>query len=313
VTDLSPMPILYTPTIIANQLVANIVADQNQQAALETQISTGNRVNVPSDDPAQAANILQLQSGLARAQQYASNASDGLGWLSLGTSTLNQVLAALQQARQTVLSVSSATLTGQPAALQGLATQIDGVRQELVQLSNTLYGGQAIFAGTGNVSQAYAADGTYLGGGSAPTRTVAPGVQVPIAVTGPAVFGTGASGLLGDSPGNVGVLAQISADLRTGTSASLQQVMTTDLANLDSAISQVESQAAVLGANYQRMQAFSQQATDAQQALQTELSGVQSTDMPLAITQLTQAQNSYQAALWAASRVTQDSLVQFLG
>jgi len=311
-TDMSGA-ISYTPSIIADQLASNIVANQSQQATLEEQISTGNAVNQPSDDPAAAATIMQINAGLARSNQYSTNATDGLGWLSLGNSTMNQVLSALQSAQQAVLSVSSANLTGNSSAVQGLATQIDSVRQQLTELANTQYAGQAIFAGTGNVTTAYDANGNYVGGGSAPTRTVAPGEQVPVSVTGPAVFGTGTTGLLSTTPGSLGVLAQITADLQTDTPASLNQVMTTDAQNLQNAISQVQSQAAVLGSNYQRMQSFQQQATDTQQALQSQLSGIQSTDLPQAVTQLGQVQNSYQAALWAASKVTQDSLVQFLG
>lgn len=314
-TTIGPMgtgPIIFTPQIIAGQLTDNIGNDQSLMAQLQEQISTGNRVNVPSDDPAAAADILQLNAATARSQQYASNAADGLGWLSQGNSTMNQILSVLQQVQQEVLSVSSANISGNPTALQALATQVSSAQSELVQLANTQYNGQAIFAGTGSVTAAYDANGNYLGGGSPPTRTVAPGTQVAVAVTGPAVFGSGATGLLGNSAGNIGVLAQISADISAGTTASLNQVQTTDLQNLQNAMSQVESQAAVLGAGYQQMQAFSQQATNTQQALATELSGVQSTNMPQAISDLTAAQNSYQEALWAAAQVQQSSLVKFL-
>ncbi|HXW33960.1 MAG TPA: hypothetical protein VEJ87_05225 [Acidimicrobiales bacterium] len=305
-------PIIYTPATIADQLVTNIGSDQSLMATLEEQISSGNLVNVPSDNPVEAANILQINSSLARAAQYSDNATDGLGWLSQGNATMNQIISTLQQVQQDVLSVSGANLAGNSTALQALASQVESAREELVQLSNTQYEGQAIFAGTGNVTAAYDANGDYLGGGSAPTRTVSPGTQVAVAVTGPSVFGTGSTGLLGNSTGNIGVLAQISADISTGTTSSLNQATTTDLQNLQNAINQVESQASVLGAAYQQMQAFSQQASNSQTALQTELSGVQSTNIAQVSTELTQAQNSYQEALWAASKVSQNSLVQFL-
>jgi len=313
VTDLMSGAISYTPSIIANSLMADLQANQSQQATLEQQISTGNAVNVPSDNPAATAEIMQINAGLNRSSQYAANATDGLAWLSLGNSTMNQILSSLQSAQQAVLSVSSASISGNTAAIQSLATQVDSVRQQLTQLANTQYAGQAIFAGTGNVTTAYDSNGNYVGGGSAPTRTVAAGEQIPVAVTGPGVFGTGTTGLLSTTPGSLGVLAQISADLRAGTPASLNQAMTTDLQNLQNAMSQVQSQAAVLGSSYQRMQTFQQQATNAQQALQSQLAGIQSTNLPQAVTDLGQVQNSYQAALWAASKVTQDSLVQFLG
>jgi flagellar hook-associated protein 3 FlgL len=301
--------ISYTPSIIADQLISGLNSDQAQQATLEEQLSTGDSINQASDNPAGAAQLLQLNSSLARAGQYQANATDGTGWLSLGNSTLNQILSSLQQVQQTVLSASGASLSNEPGALQSLAAQVTSIQKELTNLGNTTYGGQAIFAGTGNVSQAYDANGNYVGGGSAPTRTVAPGVQVAVAVTGTEVFGTGATGLLGSS----GILSQIASDLQTGTTASLANVQGSDAQALSAAITQVTTVAAQLGASYQSMQTFTQQATSTQQTLQNQISGLDSTNVAQATTELTQAQNSYQSALWATSQLSQESLVQFLG
>ncbi len=301
--------ISYTPAIMANQMISGLNTAEAQQANDEEQLSTGSTINQPSDNPAGAAQILQLNASLARAQQYASNASDAQGWLSLGNSTMNQIISTLQQAKQVVESVSGANLSNQPGSLQALADQVSSIGTSLLNLANTTYGGQAIFAGTGNVSQAYDQNGNYLGGGAAPTRTVAPGVQVSVGVTGDQVFGSGTSGLLGST----GVLAQISQDLQTGTTASINNVQTTDLQALDQAIDQVTAQAATMGANYQQVQAFSQQATNSQQVLQTQMSGIDSTNIAQVTTQLTESQQSFQAALWATSQLSQDSLVQFLG
>lgn len=300
--------ISYTPTIMADQLISGLNSDEAQQATLEEQLSTGDSINQASDNPAGAAELLQLNGSLSRAQQYASNAADGSGWLTLGNSTMNQILSSLQQVQQTVLSVSGATLSNEPGALQGLAAQISSAQQELTNLANTTYGGQAIFAGTGNVSQAYDQAGNYVGGGSAPTRTVAPGVQVPISVTGEQVFGSGATGLLGST----GILSQIAQDLQTGTTASLNNVQTTDAQALSTAITQVTTVAAQMGASYQSMQTFAQQAANTQQTLQTQISGIDSTNVAQVSTQLTEAQNSFQSALWATSQLGQESLVQFL-
>ncbi|HEY7948781.1 MAG TPA: flagellin [Acidimicrobiales bacterium] len=308
-SDVMGTAISYTPQIIAQQMISGLNADQASQATLEQELSTGDMINKPSDNPAGAADLMQLNGSMVRSQQYAANATDGSGWLSLGNSTMNQILSGLQQARQAVLSVTGANLSNQPGAIQGLAQQVASVRQELINLSNTTYGGQAIFAGTGNVTTAYDQNGNYVGGGSAPTRTVAPGVQVAVAVTGDQVFGTGTTGLLGST----GVLAQIVQDLQTGTPASLNSAATTDLQALDAATTTVTSQAAVMGANYQRMQTFAQQATNTQQALQAQMAGLDATNVGQVSTQLTEAQQSYQSALWATSQLSQESLVQFLG
>jgi flagellar hook-associated protein 3 FlgL len=300
--------ISYTPSIIADQLITGINSDQAQQATLEEELGSGTAINQPSDNPAGAADVLQLNGSLARAQQYASNAADGSGWLTLGNSTMNQIVSSLQQVQQTVLSASGANLSNEPGALQSLAAQVTAAQTELINLANTTYGGQAIFAGTGNVSQAYDQSGNYVGGGSAPTRTVAPGLQVPISVTGAQIFGSGASGLLGST----GILAQIASDLQTGSTASLANLQGADAQALTTAITQVTTVAAQMGSSYQSMQTFAQQAANTQQTLQSQISGIDSTNVAQTSTELTEAQNSYQSALWATSQLSQDSLVQFL-
>jgi flagellin-like hook-associated protein FlgL len=131
---------------------------------------------------------------------------------------------------------------------------------------------------------------------------------VPISVTGEQVFGSGATGLLGST----GILSQIAQDLQTGTTASLNNVQTTDAQALSTAITQVTTVAAQMGASYQSMQTFAQQAANTQQTLQTQISGIDSTNVAQVSTQLTEAQNSFQSALWATSQLGQESLVQFL-
>jgi len=300
--------ISYTPTDIANQMMGNINTQQSLQASLEEQLSSGTQINSPSDNPAGAASVLRLSSSIARATQYQANATDGLGWLSLGDSTMNSIVSTLQSVQQSAESITGTALTGGSVALHAVAAQITGASQQLLSLANTTYNGQAIFAGTGNVTQAYDANGNYVGGGSAPTRTVGPGTQVPIAVTGTAVFGTGSTGLLG--PG--GALAQLVSDINTGTPASLEAATTTDLTAVNTALTQVETQAGTLGSSYQQMQAFSLQATATSTALQTQMSGTDGTNVAQVSTELTQAQQTYQSGLWAISQLQQDSLVQYL-
>jgi len=306
--------ISYTPQILASSMIQAITQQQGSIGTLEEQLSTGYKINQPSDNPAEAANILRLQSVYTRTSQYAANAADALGWLSTGNSTMNQINSILQQVHQLMLSVSSANLAGQQDALNGIASQISNDRQSLVNLANTQYNAQAVFAGTGTTGPAYGPNGTYNGGGNAPTRTVATGVQVPISVTGPAIFGTGATSLLSNNAatngGVLGVLAQTVADLQAG---NVNAVETTDLSNMNTAITQVESQAAILGANYQRAQEFSTQAQSVQSAIDQELSSVQDVNLPKAITNLKAMENTYQSALWALSQSILPSLAQYVG
>ncbi len=300
--------ISYTPNVIASQLLSSLDANQAQQATLESQLSTGNLVNQPSDNPTLAGSLLASSSSLARAQQYSTNASDATAWLGLGTSTLNSLISTLQSAKQSVMSLSGNSLANPQGAVAGTTAALQATMQQVLSLANTTYGNQAIFSGTGNVTTAYDSSGNYVGGGNAPTRTVGPGVSVSVSATGPSVFGTGSTGLLGPT----GVLSKLIADVSTGTPASINTAATTDLAALDSAIQNVTNQAASLGAAYQSVQTYATQATSVQTALQTQISTQNSVNVAQATTALTQAQNSYQAGLWATSQIELHSLVSYL-
>jgi flagellar hook-associated protein 3 FlgL len=309
----SSNPVVITPAVMTQSLITDLNGDQSSMATLENQVSSGDTITVPSDNPAGAASLLQLQSSLTRANQYSTNAADGLGWLQLGNSTVNSILGVLQNVESLVESTTGEALSGSASAVSSIASQVSSSLAQLGELANTQYeGGQAIFAGSGSSAAAYSSDGTYLGAGNAPSRTVAPGTQVSVGVTGPELFGTGSTGLLGNTPGNVGVLAQIISDLNTNTPTSLAAATGTDLQTLKSAITSVEGVAGTLGANEQAVQGFSAQATSTTTTLEQELSSVQSVNMAEAITNLQTQQTGYQAALYATSQISADSLVKYL-
>lgn len=298
-----------TPQVLSGQLIDNVDNQMTLISDLQEKISTGYKVVQPSEDPAEAVNIMQLQSAYARAKQYVKNAKNGEAWLQSANSTLNSVLDELQKVSQVVEGTPIAEDQGSQA-LDALATQVLDARQVILNLANTTYNGQPIFAGTANTTVAYDSNGHYQGGGPPPTVTVASGVQVAIATTGPEVFGSGTTGLLSNTPGDLGILAQIAQDLQDGNVAAATG---TDLKNLQAAITNVEQQAAVVGAHYDHIQTLTSQARSTEAAIEGELAGVQDINIAKATTDLAALQQSYQASLWATSTLYQYSLVNFLG
>ena len=132
--------------------------------------------------------------------------------------------------------------------------------------------------------------------------------MVSASVTGPEIFGSGPTSVIGPS----GVLENIVSDLNTATTASLQDLRQNQLPALQAALSTVEDAAGTLGANQQQMEGFATQATASTAALEQELGSLQSTNMAQAITSLQLQQNAYQEALYATSQLSADSLAKYL-
>lgn len=290
-----------TPGIISDQMTSVLDSDQLSIAQLQEKISSGQAISRPSDDPVGVVESLTTQAALTRGQQYQANAQDGLGWLSTANTALSSAVNQLYQIRNIALQAGSDS--SQPSTFADLAQQVSGIRQELMSLANTTYLGRPVFAGTASTSAAYDNAGNYLGSGAAPARTVGPGTSLPVSITAP--FGSGASPVFA-------AVDKIISDLQTGTTASISNLTGSDLNALDSALSTVSSAAGQVGESYQQMQYMSDQAVAAQQTLSTRLADVQDVNLAKAVTDLQMQQNSYQAALWATSKVVQPSLAQFL-
>lgn len=290
-----------TPGIISDQMTAVLDTNQVAIAHLQEQISSGQAITRPSDDPVGVVASMTTQAALARGQQYQSNAQDGLGWLGTANTALSSAVTQLYQIRNIALQAGSNS--SQPSTYADLAQQVSGIREELMSLANTTYLNRPVFAGTASTTQAYDSAGNYLGSGAAPTRTVAPGTSLPVSITAP--FGTGASPVFA-------AVDKVMADLQTGTPASIANLTAGDLGTLDTAINALSSAAGQVGESYQQMQYMSEQAVAAQQTLSTRLAGIQDVNLAKAVTDLQMQQNSYQAALWATSKVVQPSLADFL-
>ena len=90
---------------------------------------------------------MQLHAGLDRNDQYTRNLSDAQGWLGNADNALTvdrHPVAEGQRPRRCRRRTRRPT----PTRVQGIATQIDSIRQSLIGVANTQYAGRPIFAGT---------------------------------------------------------------------------------------------------------------------------------------------------------------------
>jgi flagellar hook-associated protein 3 FlgL len=279
--------------------LANLQAAAARLANLQNQLSSGQQINKPSDDPTGTVRALQLRGDLKRSAQYASNASDALGFMTAADSAYQQATKIVQSARTLVVQGLNAGASDSASAA-ALADQVDALRSSLISVANASYNGRPVFGGTTAGAVAYDPSGTYVGDGGSVTRSVAPNTTVAISQTGTDAFGP---------PGNdlFALLDNVSAALRTDPSS-----LSSALTQFDGAIDRLGGAQAREGATYQQVQAASSQLSTTDVALKTELSSVQDIDLAQVAVQMTTASTTYQAALQTTANIRQLSLLQFL-
>jgi len=127
---------------------------QSKLAQLQQQISTGTRINKPSDDPAASARILELEQALEINEQYQVNIDLADQRLSLQETSLGSVANVLQRIRELVIQANNAAMDG--LSRNSIADEIDERYQELIALSNTINSnGDYLFAGFQSQNQPF--------------------------------------------------------------------------------------------------------------------------------------------------------------
>lgn len=293
-----------TQQSIAARVMTGLQANLARAGKLQEQLSSGKLITRPSDSPTGTASAMQLRGEIRAYEQYGRNADDGLGWLGTLDTTLTSGLSQVRQARDLTLQGMSAGVAGSATAREALAAEVDGLRESLISLANTRYLDRPVFGGTTAGDVAYDDAGAFRPGPVGEVkRAVGAGVTVRVDMPGPEVFGAD-----GDPEQLFTVLTNLAANLRSNDRAG----MVTNLDGLDSALGRIQTAVATVGTRYNRVEQMRQTADDRVVIFKGQLSGVEDIDFPQTIMDMTLQETAYQAALGAASRVIQPSLMDFL-
>lgn len=208
------------PNLLASQLMlANISRTGASLVRLQTQLATGIRIDVPSDDPIGASLVSVINQRLSRSDQRMRN----LEHASSALATLDQAFAqATNLALDAKTIASSQVGTGSDAITRSSqASVVDSLISEFVRIGSTEFDGVFLFGGdrTGlNPFESLGGGYRYLGSGSGLTTDLTPGVSAPISVSGDTAFGALSARVEGDVDLNPILTAGTRlTDLRGGT------------------------------------------------------------------------------------------------
>ncbi len=162
-------------TIGADWFLNGLATLQNEQLKTQQQLSSGYAVSSAADDPAATQNLVDLGSSLAAAQAYQSNLNGVQAEASAADTALSSAINLVQSAQSIASQGASSTATA--AERQNLATQIQGIQQQLVSIANTSVGGRYIFGGDDDQTAPYQYDASSATGvdaltSASSTRTI---------------------------------------------------------------------------------------------------------------------------------------------
>jgi len=97
--------------MLNRQSVNDMIRQQSEISAVQSDIASGKRVNSPKDDPAQAGRLLNMAEADARLAQFDRNSSTAEARLGLEETALTGVNDSLLRIRDLVLTANNSSYT----------------------------------------------------------------------------------------------------------------------------------------------------------------------------------------------------------
>lgn len=292
-----------TNATMARSAQANLQANISRLAKLQEQATTSAAITRPSDNPTGTADAMKVRAEIRANAQYKANISEAGGWLMTVDQALANTTDILRRVKDLTVSAGGAALS--PTDRGAIATEIEGLKQDLLSQANTAYLGRTVFAGNSDAGHAFTADSyAYTGatdaGKHGPVeRRIDVHTSVRVDVDGTTVFGEGDSSVFK-------LLDDLAADLRgNGTGSALS-------ADLDARINTVLTVHTEVGVRHARTLTAGEQNMEQAVALETRRSGIEDLDTAKVIMDLKLQEVAYQSALAVTARVLQPTLMDFL-
>src|ERR1051326_5197178 len=286
-------------------ILQDLYQSQSQQQTTMQQMASGHLINMPSDNPAGAAELVQNQVQQDQNDQYLQNTSSMEGLMATADSTLSSVVTALNKAIS--LGVQGGTGSVTLADQEAIAQEVQGIQSQVLQLANTSYKGNYVFAGTLTKTPPFvpnpsSPDGVdYQGNEGINQVQIGEGRTIQVNVPGDQIF-QGAGGDVFKS------LQDLVTALNNGDLTAISNA-TTEVGN---SLNYLSNQRVFYGNATNQLnsnQSFLQQEKVNLQSQQNTVDGV---DLAKAATDLSQEQVTQSAALAALAKVIPMSLMNYL-
>lgn len=290
-----------TERTLADRMVHDLRTHSEKMMRLNDQISSGNRLRWPSDDPASVTTSMRLRSGLAELTQYQRNVGAAIGWLETTEKALSDATEVLHRARE--LAVRAATDVALDASSEAFTSEVDQLLGQLIDIGNSTYAGQYVFAGQKTTTRPFGSDADYAGDEGPIIREIGQGVQVQVGIPGSTAFG---------SPGVPGTALGALRTLKTNFENQDSAACNASIGEIDQVLDHILAMRAQVGAKMNRLEVADVRLRELEISLKSLQSKVEGVDLPEALLELRSLETVHRAALATGARIFQPTLFDFL-
>jgi len=291
-------------------ILNNIRQAHGRILKMQAEISSGQRIQVPSDDPAGTARALRLRSRLRANAQWDRNLTQARDFALATETTLGRLADLGSEVR--VLATRAADSSQGPDELAAFGEHFNSLLENLLSEANAEHGGVRLFGGTDTREAPYVAmrnaEGDIV---SVTTRSGAPNEGDLLRQVGAGdviAINTPGTEVFGDNRESFETLIALRDAARAGDAAAVEGL----LSSVDADWERVTTTQAVSGVLIQRIGRFAERLELDAIELEASRSGVEDLDISQALIEYHEEQAMLEASLAMTSRVLELTLARFL-
>ncbi len=171
-----------TNNMLINNMMFYMKSNLERVSKYQTQLATGKKITVPSDDPIVAARALRFRTDVSQVTQFQSNAKDANSWMDMTEDALGKMGNILQTIYDKAVEAANTGTQGFDER-NSIRQEIMQLKDQIIHLANSSYAGRYIFSGYSTDSKLLNDDGTYAVSVSSRETAVITGALVNMPVT----------------------------------------------------------------------------------------------------------------------------------
>lgn len=260
-------------------------------------VTSGLRVERPSDDPVATSGIMRSSSGLRAIDQYLRNLSTAESRLAVEDDVLNQLGNVLSRARELGVGQGTDTATGQTRL--SARVEVNGLIETVRALGNSRLGEAWVFGGDEANRPPFSEDPLVPLPSGEGAVEIAAGQTVQTAHSAQTIFA---------DTGALDALARLATALEQDSRPAIAE----SLVELEEAFSSVQQLVGEVGGRLNRVDVARENLTALDTSLRTHRSDLQDIELEEAISDLVRQQLAYQTALASNARILSLNLTDYL-
>jgi flagellar hook-associated protein 3 FlgL len=271
----------------------------------QRQVATGKRIQRASDDPSAAAAASVERGTLASIDQYSETADSANARLTVVDTVLSDIVQQLTSAQVTVLSARGTTLTAQQR--EAKAQELETLRDALFQDLNSSFRGTYVFAGAASTTRPYNKDNagvvsSYQGSTVEVAVDIDNGLEVAVGLNGEELA-------RGSEVEDLFQVFDRAIDAARNGDVDELNIVAGDLQRAFDRATTMQSR---VGASLRAVDDGRLRLGESARASEALIAALEDTNMAAAVTNMTQAETTYRAALAAAAQMHRLSLMDYL-